>query len=143
MSGKLLPCPLYGCGEIVEYKPPGWPGACTIACAACACSVARYNRDESRKSWNTRVAVADGQLTRAIYNGCAWEPVRTCHIEWRGQVFETDSGIDYDGEYYCTACNDALPNWAETAWDDYQAARFEGEPPFRHCPNCGAKVAEE
>lgn len=76
------------------------------------------------------------------YEGCdAYEPARAGRIEWRGQVFETEISIDCDGEYYCTACGDALPKWADGAWDDYQAARFDGEPPFRHCPKCGAKVA--
>lgn len=74
------------------------------------------------------------------YEEIVYRPERTCRIEWRGQVIETEHSIDCDGEYYCTACGDALPKWADGAWDDYQAARFDGEPPFRHCPFCGAKV---
>ncbi len=60
---------------------------------------------------------------------------RTCSIEW------IDGGIEWEGHYHCTSCGENLPRWADVAWDDYQAARFEGEPPFRHCPICGATVA--
>ena len=67
----------------------------------------------------------------AVFNAHAG---RTYLIEWR------DGGTECEGHYRCASCGDDLPRWAELAWDDYQAAHFEGEPPFRHCPNCGAKV---
>lgn len=124
MSGKLLPCPLCGCGEIVEYEPPGWPGGWTIACAACACSVARYDRNESRKSWNTRVAVTDEQFAQAVHDGRAWEPVRTCR--------NTDAVPD-DGGFYPSPhfrCSECGASYSLTGYAYY-------------CPNCGAKVAEE
>ena len=130
MSGKLLPCPLCGCGEIVEYEPPGWPGGWTIACAACGCSVARYNRNESRKSWNTRTATTDEQFAQAIHDGCAWEPVRTCRWELakRGTVYDV---------YGCSACG---YEYAEPVTDGGVLVSI-GDASY--CPSCGAKVIGE
>lgn len=137
-SNDLKPCPF--CGGNAEIRK----GSSTkpyIRCNRCGCRTgsSRY-RGNLAKAWNARADVTDEQFSLDVHNGEAWQVVRECRIEWRGQVFETESSIDCDGEYYCTACNDDLPSWAETAWDDYQAARFDGEPPFRCCPNCGAKV---
>lgn len=148
MSDELRPCPFCG-GEAEHF---GGGGNHCVRCTVCEVTNETLKRgsmvfdayrtaDEAVAAWNARAAVTDDQFALAVHDGRTWQPARECRIEWRGQFAETDSGIECDGEYYCTACGDALPKWADGAWDDYQAARFEGEPPFRHCPECGAKVA--
>ena len=70
---------------------------------------------------------------------------RTCRIKWRGDsrfglfVIPEDYYED-DGQYVCTACGEPLPDCVDHWWDSYQADGYEGEPPFRCCPNCGAKI---
>lgn len=69
---------------------------------------------------------------------------RTCRIKWRGDLsYEPEEGgyVD-DGQYVCTACCEPLPDCVDHWWDSYQADGYEGEPPFRCCPNCGARIEE-
>lgn len=126
MSDELKPCPLCGGPVLIHRRTDGQVDG--IVCDECLLTLEAvdvypewHTLDELVLRWNARAE-------------------RTCRIEWRGQVLETESSIDCDGEYYCTACGSELPKWADGAWDDYQAAHFTGEPPFRCCPNCGAKV---
>lgn len=144
MTEKLLPCPFCG-GEASMQR---FNASTTPARIICQCGIElRAAKGQSVEGiveqWNTRAAVTDGQFARTVHDGRAWEPVRTCRIEWRDKVLRTENGIKYYGNYYCTACNDALSSWAKTTWDEYQASHFKGESPFRHCPNCGAKVVCE
>lgn len=129
MSDELKPCPFCGGEARAFYSEEG--GTFDVQCQRCGAIPFIGSR-------TSEIRTLDGVI--AAWNARA---ERTCRIEWSGQVIETEHSIDCDGEYYCTACGDALPKWADGAWDDYQAARFEGEPPFRHCPNCGAKVTNE
>lgn len=67
---------------------------------------------------------------------------RTCRIVWRSDLsYEPEAGgyID-EGQYVCTACCEPLPDCVDNWWDSYQADGYEGEPPFRCCPNCGARI---
>lgn len=129
MIDELKPCPFCGGEARAFYSEEG--GTFDVQCQRCGAIPFIGSR-------TSEIRTLDGVI--AAWNS---RTERTCRIEWRGQVFETESGVESDGNYYCTACNDDLPSWAETAWDDYQAARFTGEPPFRLCPECGARVVAE
>lgn len=128
MSDELKPCPFCG-GEARAFRCEE-SGTFDVQCQQCGAIPFIGSRTSERKTMADVIAAWNARAEH------------TFRIGWRGQVLETESSVDCDGEYYCTACGAALPTWADGAWDDYQAARFEGEPPFRHCPNCGAKVTE-
>ena len=61
-----------------------------------------------------------------------------CRIEWRDDSHDTPGGYEHDGAYYCTGCGKDLPDWMQSAWDDYQA-RY-GDAPFAFTPCCGREV---
>lgn len=63
-----------------------------------------------------------------------------CRIYYTGATIDTpDTGYNQDGYYSCSRCGELDDYFAEM-WDDYQARDYEGEPPFRYCPHCGARV---
>lgn len=67
----------------------------------------------------------------------------TCRIYYTDTSTNTpDTGYDPDGYYSCSCCGELDDRFAEM-WDDYQASDYEGEPPFRYCPNCGARVVRD
>ncbi len=67
----------------------------------------------------------------------------TCRIYYTDTSTNTpDTGYEPDGYYSCSCCGELDDRFAEM-WDDYQASDYEGEPPFRYCPNCGARVVRE
>lgn len=124
MSDELKPCPCCGSASLEtteNINESNNLGRCGAVWCECGLHMSARTLKDAMTDWNARFE-------------------RTCRIEWRGQVFETESSIDCDGEYYCTACGAALPTWADGAWDDYQAAHFKGDPPLRYCPNCGGHV---
>lgn len=127
---SLKPCPF--CGEVVET---GFCGQrvmhdCVVLGGLIACFVA---------AWNARTAVTDEQFAMAVHDGRAWQVVRECHIRYHGGMV-SEGGMEPDDRYYCDACGDELPKWAQDAWDEYATYDFDGAMPFRHCPSCGAKV---
>ena len=63
----------------------------------------------------------------------------TCSIGYTDLTTDTPDGYDPDGYYYCSRCGELDDYFAEI-WDTYQAHGYEGEPPFRYCPHCGARV---
>ncbi len=67
----------------------------------------------------------------------------TCRIYYTDTSINTpDTGYEPDGYYSCSCCGELHDLFAE-AWDDYQAIDYEGEPPFRYCPHCGARVVRD
>lgn len=67
----------------------------------------------------------------------------TCRIYYTDTSTNTpDTGYEPDGYYSCSCCGELHDLFAE-AWDDYQAIDYEGEPPFRYCPHCGARVVRD
>ncbi len=67
----------------------------------------------------------------------------TCRIYYTDTSINTpDTGYEPDGYYSCSCCGELHDLFAE-AWDDYQAIDYEGEPPFRYCPHCGARVMRD
>lgn len=67
----------------------------------------------------------------------------TCRIYYTDTTTSTpDGGYDPDGYYSCSRCGELDDRFAEM-WDDYQARNYEGEPPFRYCPYCGARVVRD
>ena len=74
----------------------------------------------------------------------------TCSIEWRDESSDSDAGLEDDGAYFCTKCGADLPYSLQEDWDDYQALVADygnvepwNKKPFLHCPNCGAKIADD
>lgn len=64
----------------------------------------------------------------------------TCRIYYTDTSTDNPwTGYEPDGYYSCSCCGELDDRFAEM-WDDYQASDYEGEPPFRYCPNCGARV---
>lgn len=64
----------------------------------------------------------------------------TCRIYYTDTSTDTpDHGYEPDGYYSCSCCGELDDYFAEI-WDTYQAHGYEGEPPFRYCPHCGARV---
>lgn len=128
MSDELKPCPF--CKnrsniKLVEYRP-NCSGA--VVCGQCGARGPKKKNDHERgwkvkaiEAWNTRFE-------------------RTCRMEWRGEVYESEDCIEEDGSYFCTECDQELTGSLAEAWDDYQAWGYKGEQPFHHCPSCGAKV---
>lgn len=67
----------------------------------------------------------------------------TCRIYYTDTSTNTpDTGYEPDGYYSCSCCGELDDCFAEM-WDDYQASDYEGEPPFRYCPHCGARVMRD
>lgn len=67
----------------------------------------------------------------------------TCRIYYTDTTINTpDTGYEPDGYYSCSCCGELDDCFAEM-WDDYQAKDYEGEPPFRYCPHCGARVVRD
>lgn len=137
MSDELKPCPF--CGGEAEMRE----GSSTkpyIRCKRCGCRTgsSRY-RGNLAKAWNARADVTDGQFATAVHDGEAWQRVRECHIRYHGGMV-SEGGMEAEDWYYCDACGEELPKWAQDAWDEYATFDFEGAMPFRHCPECGARV---
>ena len=64
----------------------------------------------------------------------------TCRIYWTDtSYYAPDTGYVSDGYYACSRCGE-LDDSSQYAWDDFQASYYEGEPPFEHCPHCGARL---
>lgn len=67
----------------------------------------------------------------------------TCRIYYTDTSTSTpDTGYEPDGYYSCSCCGE-LDDCFQEMWDDYQASGYEGEPPFRYCPHCGARVVRD
>lgn len=67
----------------------------------------------------------------------------TCRIYYTDTSTSTpDTGYESDGYYSCSCCGE-LDDCFQEMWDDYQAKGYDGEPPFRYCPNCGARVVRD
>lgn len=67
----------------------------------------------------------------------------TCRIYYTDTSTSTpDTGYEPDGYYSCSCCGE-LDDCFQEMWDDYQAKGYEGEPPFRYCPHCGARVVRD
>ena len=63
-----------------------------------------------------------------------------CRIDYVDTSTNTpDTGYNPDGYYCCSNCGE-LGNTLQEMWDTYQANDYQGEPPFRYCPYCGARV---
>ena len=140
MSGdlELLPCPFCG-GSVHQQGVDN-----VIKCDSCGVTIGiplskkqeeafeqglvfdNWDIAHVAKTWNTRVAVTDGQFAQAVHNGRAWEPVRTCE-----NLLD-----DHPCDFECSKCGfsastvpEGAADWQTTSWS--------------YCPNCGAKVAEE
>lgn len=125
MSDELKPCPC--CGNMhlettANVNESNNLGRCGAVWCECGLHMSARSLEEAMARWNARAE-------------------RTCRIEWRGEVYESEEGIEEDGSYFCTACDQELTGSLAEAWDDYHAWGYKGEQPFRNCPNCGAKVA--
>lgn len=67
----------------------------------------------------------------------------TCRIYYTDTSTDNPwTGYEPDGYYSCSCCGELDDGFAEM-WDDYQASDYEGEPPFRYCPSCGARVVRD
>lgn len=67
----------------------------------------------------------------------------TCRIYYTDTFTDNPwTGYEPDGYYSCSCCGELDDGFAEM-WDDYQASDYEGEPPFRYCPSCGARVVRD
>lgn len=153
MSDELKPCPFCG-GEAKywEYEDErdvfdpislGWVDTryfiehC-VGCDSCEIVLVRSSKDEAVAAWNDRAA-ADEQFAMAAHDGRAWQVVRECHIRYHGGAV-SEGGMEAEDWYYCDACGEELPEWAQELWSEYEFHDHEGAMPFRHCPNCGSKV---
>ena len=129
---SLKPCPFCG-GEAVLKSSVGdpfgedrvsWRAVCERQmCQGGACNVWEATPEEAAAKWNARAE-------------------RTCRIVWRSDLsyVPEEGGYMDDGQYVCTACGEPLPDCVDHWWDSYQGDGYEGEPPFRCCPNCGARI---
>ena len=136
MSDELKPCPFCG-GENVtnEFDDPFY----YVICGICGASSAFSDEEGAVRLWNTRAALTDEQFSLAVHDGEAWQRVQECHIRYHGGMV-SEGGMEAEDWYYCDACGEELPKWAQDAWSEYADFDFEGAMPFRHCPECGAKV---
>lgn len=128
MSDELKVCPFCGGDARIHSKvlAEGFDSGYWAVCDECGKgdTLPHESEEEAAADWNARAE-------------------RTCRIEWRGEVYESEEGIEEDGSYFCTACDQELTGSLAEAWDDYQAWGYKGEQPFRNCPNCGAKIEGE
>lgn len=131
MSDDLRRCPFCG-GEakIRSYRTfiDDFHGIGTKFYVECGeCSARRHlgerTEEEAIAAWNARAE-------------------RTCHIRYHGGAV-SEGGMEAEDWFYCDACGEEIPGWAQDAWAEYSDNDFEGTMPFRHCPNCGAKVVAE
>ena len=74
-----------------------------------------------------RCAATDEQFARAVHDGRAWKPVRTCRVTMCYD--ERDDLPAYYRDYRCDACGETHTRYK----NDY----------FEFCPHCGAKVVSE
>ena len=128
---SMKPCPLCG-GEVrIHRRTDGQVDG--IVCDECLLTLEAvdvhpewHTLDELVRRWNARAE-------------------RTCRIVWRSDLsyVPEEGGYVDDGQYVCTACGEPLPDCVDHWWDSYQADDYAGEPPFRCCPNCGAKIEGE
>ena len=129
MSDELKPCPCCGSERLEtteNINESNNLGRCGAVWCECGLHMSARTLEEAVARWNARAE-------------------RTCRIKWRGDsrfglfVIPEDYYED-DGQYVCTACGEPLPDCVDHWWDSYQADGYEGEPPFRCCPNCGARI---
>lgn len=101
-----------------------------VGCNSCEIVISRLSKDDAAAAWNARAAVTDERFARAVHDGRAWEPVRTCRWELakRGTVYDV---------YGCSACG---YEYAEPVTDGGVLVSI-GDASY--CPNCGAKVVGE
>lgn len=131
MSDELKPCPFCGGKPTFVHATSEDIGngyvcrtLAVISCDHCMFDMTGETDEDAVVTWNARAE-------------------RTCRIEWRGEIYESEDCIEEDGSYFCTACDQELTGSLAEAWDDYQAWGYKGEQPFRNCPNCGAKIEGE
>lgn len=87
--------------------------------------------------------IRDNNSYSDVFNRLADLIDPTCRIYYTDTSTNTpETGYEPDGYYSCSCCGELHDLFAE-AWDDYQAIYYEGEPPFRYCPNCGARVVRD
>lgn len=127
MSDDLKPCPF--CGGEVESKfsmstrSKIWCPECAVEMRAVESHPVWHTDDFLRSAWNTRAAVTDEQFARAVHDGRAWWPARTCLMRpARG------------GGRYCSECGVWVAPGAMANATERLAPRY--------CPNCGAEVVE-
>lgn len=144
MSEELKPCPFCG-GEAMAFRCEE-SGTFDVQCQQCGAIPFIGSRTSEKKTmadviaaWNARAAVTDEQFSLAVHDGLVWQVVRECHIRYHGGMV-SEGGMEAEDWYYCDACGEELPKWAQDAWDEYEACDFVGATPIRHCPNCGAKI---
>lgn len=147
MGDELKPCPFCG-GEARAFRCEE-SGTFDVQCQQCGAIPFIGSRTSERKTmadviaaWNARAAVTDEQFSMAVHDGRVWQVVRECHIRYHGGMV-SEGGMEAEDWYYCDSCGEELPKWAQDAWSEYADFDFEGAMPFRHCPNCGAKVVAE
>lgn len=162
MSDELKPCPHCGNGSLlviareasIQPLPDVKMFEGMVLCEECGGEIflrhktrsdtpddigAGEMRDALRERWNARAALTDEQFSLAVHDGEAWQRVQECHIRYHGGMV-SEGGMEAEDWYYCDACGEELPKWAQDAWSEYADFDFEGAMPFRHCPECGAKV---
>ena len=153
MSDELKPCPFCGAVSSDVLHQDNHREGCFLRLYADNCEVwysavlagetvapaMPHRFDEQKEAWNARAAYTDEQFAIAVHNGEAWQVVRECHIRYHGGTV-SEGGMEAEDWYYCDACGEELPKWAQDAWDEYESCGLEGAMPFRHCPECGAKV---
>lgn len=92
---------------------------------------------------NLNVKAPQGRGFSLLFNHLADLIDPTCRIYWTDTSTDNPyTGYEPDGYYSCSCCGE-LDDYFQEMWDDYQASGYEGEPPFRYCPNCGARVVSE
>lgn len=148
-SGELRPCPHCGSGSLlviarrmaVYVLPDAKIFDGRVLCEECGGAMLLSHktradtpnekgvselREVLRDRWNARAAVTDEQFAVSVYNGEAWQKVRTCG-QPRGFIpCDSDSfGSMSFAELWCEHCD------------------IELDQEWQFCPNCGAKVVAE
>ena len=143
MGDELKPCPFCGGEARIHSKvlAEGFDSGYWAVCDECGKgdTLPHESEEKAAAAWNARAAVADEQFSLAVHDGEAWQRVQECHIRYHGGMV-SEGGMEAEDWYYCDACGEELPKWAQDAWSEYADFDFEGAMPFRHCPECGAKV---
>lgn len=143
MSDELKVCPFCGGDARIHSKvlAEGFDSGYWAVCDECGKgdTLPHESEEEAAAAWNDRAAVTDEQFALAVHDGRVWQVVRECHIRYHGGMV-SEGGMEAEDWYYCDACGEELPKWAQDAWDEYEACDFVGATPIRHCPSCGAKV---
>ncbi|WP_302384433.1 Lar family restriction alleviation protein [uncultured Adlercreutzia sp.] len=143
MSDDLKPCPFCGNGSLLViarrasiYPLPDvkvFEGS--VLCEECGGAMLLRHKTRS----DTPDDIGVGEVRDVLRERWNARAQRTCHIRYHGGTV-SEGGMEAEDWYYCAACGEELPKWAQDAWDEYEFHDFEGAMPFRHCPECGAKI---